>query len=431
VKTFALIFVVCLSFLGFAGCGGDDAGPSTIAEEKPKPEVPQGPPSEELAVTDLVEGTGAVAGAGDKVSVHYVAGIYETGEEIESAWVKGDPFGFRLGAGDVLDGWEEGLPGMRVGGRRQLLVPTSPDVIPIGSELGDTLVYVIDLIELREDVEEEEKTTAENGPPAKPPGPVTTQTAAEAAKRPEPTVAVSLSRPPRKLAVRDLIRGAGRAAQKGDELAVHFTGVRFNGEFFESIWDKPFTFELDSADVNPGWVMGLPGMRAGGRRELVVPTHLTSSYGISPSEDDPQNALIYVVDLLDVKPGNRRQRTEPTVSVPAGAPPPKLVVEDRIAGTGAAAAPGDVLTVEYVSVYWDGRAFSNSWDREEPFSFELGSGTYAVNPGWEKGLVGMRVGGRRELIVPPRFQQQGGALPGGKPEDTLVYVIDLVAVDQR
>lgn len=152
-KTLALIVVACLAFVGLSGCGGDDAGSSTIAEEKPKPQVPQGPHSEKLVVSDLVEGTGAVAGAGDKVSVHYVAGIYETGEEIESAWVEGDPFGFRLGAGDVLDGWEEGLPGMRVGGRRQLLIPTSPDVIPIGSEVGDTLVYVIDLLEIREDLQ--------------------------------------------------------------------------------------------------------------------------------------------------------------------------------------------------------------------------------------------------------------------------------------
>jgi peptidylprolyl isomerase len=260
---------------------------------------------------------------------------------------------------------------------------------------------------------------------------MTTQSGAEAGQRPEPTVTVSVSRPPRALAVRDLIRGSGRAAQEGDELAVHFAAVRFSGEFFESIWEEPFSFELDSDEVSPGWVRGLPGMRVGGRRELIVPTQLTSRYGIPPSENDPRNALIYVVDLLEVKPGDRRERTEPTVRAPAGAPPGKLVVEDLIEGRGTAAAPGDVLTVEYVGVYWDGRAFSNSWDREDPFSFRLGSRTYAVNPGWERGLVGMRVGGRRELVVPPGLLQQGGALPESEPADTLVYVVDLVGLDRR
>jgi peptidylprolyl isomerase len=152
VKTLALISVVCLAFVGLSGCGGDDAGSSTIAEEKPKPQVPQGPHAEKLVVSDLVEGTGAVADTGDRVAVHYVAGIYETGEEIESAWVEDDPYVFTLGNGAVIDGWEKGLPGVRVGGRRQLVIPTTPADAPPGSELGDTLVYVVDLLEIKEDV---------------------------------------------------------------------------------------------------------------------------------------------------------------------------------------------------------------------------------------------------------------------------------------
>jgi peptidylprolyl isomerase len=136
------------------------------------------------------------------------------------------------------------------------------------------------------------------GPPARPPGPVQTQSGTQAAKRPEPELVWAGGPPPRKLGVEDLIEGSGPVARTGDELAVHFTAIRYGGEFFESIWDKPFSFELGPEDVNPGWVRGLPGMRVGGRRELVVPTQLISRYGVSPYENDPQQALIYVVDLI-------------------------------------------------------------------------------------------------------------------------------------
>jgi FKBP-type peptidyl-prolyl cis-trans isomerase len=139
---------------------------------------------------------------------------------------------------------------------------------------------------------------AEGSPPARPPGPIETQSGAQAAKRPEPTVSPPAGPPPRKLLVEDLIKGSGPVAAPGDELAVHFVAIRYGGEFFESIWDKPFTFYLGVAYVNPGWVRGLPGMRVGGRRELVVPPQLTSRYGVSPYDSDPQKALVYVVDLL-------------------------------------------------------------------------------------------------------------------------------------
>ena len=135
-----------------AGCGGASASEATYSAEaakRSKPRVPKGPTAHKLIVKDLKVGTGAVAKKGDLVLVHYVAGVYERGEEIESAWVRGDPFGFTLGSGGALPYWEKGLPGMRVGGRRELIFPTTPAHHPIGTELGDTLVYVIDLIEIR------------------------------------------------------------------------------------------------------------------------------------------------------------------------------------------------------------------------------------------------------------------------------------------
>jgi peptidylprolyl isomerase len=117
----------------------------------------------------------------------------------------------------------------------------------------------------------------------------------------------------------------------------------------------------------------------------------------------------------------------PTVTVPSGTPPKSLQSADLIAGTGATAVPGDNVTVQYVlATYSSGKVVQSSW-ASQPFTFELGAGK--VIPGWDKGVVGMKVGGRRELIIPPSLgygDQSPG--PGIASNDTLVFVIDLLKV---
>ncbi|HEX8689736.1 MAG TPA: FKBP-type peptidyl-prolyl cis-trans isomerase [Solirubrobacterales bacterium] len=150
-KPWSLLLAICL-VVSVAACGSDsstETRSADAAELERKPEIPTGPTSKKLIVKDLIEGTGVAAEEGDDLSVHYVAGIYETGKEIESAWVEGNPLGFRLGSGAWLKGWEEGMPGMRVGGRRELIMPTNREETPPGSKLGDTLVYVVDLVEVK------------------------------------------------------------------------------------------------------------------------------------------------------------------------------------------------------------------------------------------------------------------------------------------
>lgn len=150
VKVLALIGVALCGALVVAGCG-EGAESSTVASFtlKPRPEIPQGPHSNEVIVKDVIEGDGAEVGTGDTVVVHYVSGIYETGEEVESGWVKNQPHVFKLGSGGMLDSWEEGIPGMKVGGRRMVVTPTSRDVVPFGTERGETLVSLIDVIEVQ------------------------------------------------------------------------------------------------------------------------------------------------------------------------------------------------------------------------------------------------------------------------------------------
>lgn len=126
--------------------------------------------------------------------------------------------------------------------------------------------------------------------------------------------------------------------------------------------------------------------------------------------------------------GNTSNRSKPKVTVPKGAPPEELVKKELIEGTGAEAKSGDEVTVQYVGVnYKSGKEFDSSWSRNEPFPFTLGAGQ--VIPGWEQGVEGMKVGGRRELIIPPELAYgETGAPPAIGPNETLVFVIDLLSI---
>jgi peptidylprolyl isomerase len=120
--------------------------------------------------------------------------------------------------------------------------------------------------------------------------------------------------------------------------------------------------------------------------------------------------------------------TKPEVSVPEGKPPKQLVVEELKEGTGATAEPGSTVSVHYVGVsYLNGRQFDASWDRGEPFTFQLGTGS--VIQGWDRGVAGMKVGGRRKLVIPPKLAYGAqGSPPAIGPDETLVFVVDLLDV---
>lgn len=122
-----------------------------------------------------------------------------------------------------------------------------------------------------------------------------------------------------------------------------------------------------------------------------------------------------------------RLRVKPTVRVPK-TPPARLVVKDLIVGKGTPAAPGKTLTVNYVGLgIPDGVEFDSSWKRRSPFDVVLGQGQ--VIKGWDLGLAGMRVGGRRELIIPPSLGYGAkGSPPVIRPNESLVFVVDLLAV---
>jgi FKBP-type peptidyl-prolyl cis-trans isomerase len=172
---FPLAALAAAAILAAAGCGdsGDDnAGESTTTaaptptqaeqptpagkgvdtSKKPKVTVPQGDPPAGLQIKDLKEGDGPTAASGSTVTVQYVGVAYSTGKQFDASWDRGQPLTFPLGAGQVIGGWDQGVAGMKVGGRRELIIPPDlaygagghpPDIKP-----NETLIFVIDLLKV-------------------------------------------------------------------------------------------------------------------------------------------------------------------------------------------------------------------------------------------------------------------------------------------
>ena len=117
---------------------------------RPEIDFPGGEPPAELEITDIWEGNGAEANPGDLVQVHYVGVAYSTGEEFDASWNRGDPLRFELGAGHVIAGWDQGVQGMKVGGRRKLVIPPGLAYGDQGAGTaiapGETLIFVCDLV---------------------------------------------------------------------------------------------------------------------------------------------------------------------------------------------------------------------------------------------------------------------------------------------
>ena len=120
---------------------------------KPIIEHPGGEPPTDLKIEDIVVGEGAEASPGDTVDVHYVGVEFHSGEEFDASWNRGDTFSFPLGAGHVIKGWDQGVVGMRVGGRRRLVIPAHLGYGERGAggviAPGETLIFIVDLVELR------------------------------------------------------------------------------------------------------------------------------------------------------------------------------------------------------------------------------------------------------------------------------------------
>ncbi len=144
-----LVVVVIVVLIGRSSGDGSDL---TDTSTKPTIEVPSGPPPKQLEVKDIVTGDGAAAQVGQELTVQYVGVDYSTGQEFDTSWGDPQPFQFQLGSGQVIKGWDQGIVGMKVGGRRELIIPPK---LAYGAQgqppaIGPnaTLIFVIDLVSI-------------------------------------------------------------------------------------------------------------------------------------------------------------------------------------------------------------------------------------------------------------------------------------------
>ncbi len=161
---FALVAVGIVAGILISRVGGDDSpkesscqtppGPTATAAKKTKPtvEVPDCTPPTTLVVNELEKGTGATAKSGDEVTVQYVGVGFESGEEFDASWGR-EPFTFPLGGGKVIPGWDQGIEGMKVGGRSELIIPSDLAYGETGSPpaigSNETLIFVVDLLSVK------------------------------------------------------------------------------------------------------------------------------------------------------------------------------------------------------------------------------------------------------------------------------------------
>ncbi len=156
-------------------------------------------------------------------------------------------------------------------------------------------------------------------------------------------------------------------------------------------------------------------------------TTTTAGASTTPTTSGPPTTI----PTADLSPVGKAG-TAPTITVPTGSPPTRLESTDLITGTGPAAKAGDSVTVQYVlASYSSGKTIQSSWT-SQPITFTLDAQPEQVISGWDEGLVGMQVGGRRELIIPPSLgygNRSPGAGSGITANDTLIFVVDLVSIN--
>lgn len=266
--------------------------------------------------------------------------------------------------------------------------------------------------------------TAEAGEPA---SNVTLSAVTPAANVPKPGPNAVTA--PSGLVYEDLEPGEGDPAAAGQLVTVHYTGYLEDGSVFDSSVDRgqPFTLPLGQGQVIPGWDEGLTGMRAGGRRLLVIPPEL--GYGAQgfPPVIPPNATLTFEVEMIEMKdmpevPEAPAEAGEYTTTDSG------LQYAVLQAGDGAIAEAGDTVSVHYTGWLEDGKRFDSSISRGEPFSFTLGQGS--VIPGWDEGVAGMQVGERRQLRVPPELGYGDEGTPTGSipPNATLIFDVELIEV---
>ena len=218
--------------------------------------------------------------------------------------------------------------------------------------------------------------------------------------------------------------GDGEKPEATDKVEVHYHGTLEDGTVFDSSVERGQTITFGLNQVIKGWTEGLQLMPIGSKFKFTIPPEL--GYGNRAIGNIPPNStLIFEVELFDIK--------KPFVDNDFSIPAEEVALEsglrylEHIAGEGNITKAGDVVIVHYSGFLSDGRKFDSSHDRGKPFNFTLGENR--VIKGWEEGLLNMKKGAKRTLIIPPELgygeRGAGGVIP---PNATLVFEVELIDI---
>jgi peptidylprolyl isomerase len=304
----------------------------------------------------------------------------------------------------VIPGMDEGIGMMRQGGQAKLIIPPelaygeqgAGGVIPPNA----TLVFEVELVEILPgspdaptEVDEADYETTDSG-----------------------------------LQFYDLESGEGPTPEPGELVSVHYTGWLTDGTKFDSSLDRgqTFTFPLGQRQVIPGWDEGVATMKPGGKRQLVIPAELAYGQQGAGAIIPPGATLIFEIELVEILPGSPEAPTE-VGEADYETTDSGLKYYDFETGDGPTPEVGQGVVVHYTGWLEDGTKFDSSLDRGQPFVFVLGQGQ--VIPGWDEGLATMKVGGKRQLVIPAELgygeQGSGATIP---PNATLIFEVELLEI---
>jgi peptidylprolyl isomerase len=267
---------------------------------------------------------------------------------------------------------------------------------------------------------------------------------------PAVTPKVTIAAPPVNVsatAVKTLKEGTGEESAVGSKVTVRqalFLGK--DGKQLQSDFESKETpsFILQGSETIPGLITALTGVKAGSRILFAIPpTEAFGPNGRAAAGIGPTDDLVVVADVLSVgKVLTQAEGTPvppvdgqptvafdpangPTITVPKTPAPTTLVVQNLVDGNGPEVKAGQTITVHYTGVLWsDGSVFDSSWTRKSPATFGIGTGD--VIPGWDKGLVGKKVGSRVLIVAPPAEGYGAEAKGSIPPNSTLVFVVDIL-----
>ena len=353
-----------------------------------------------LQYLEEVAGKGNSPKEGEIITMHFTASLAD-GTELINTYTDGKPSSTVFRSGNLLPGWEEGMKLMKVGGKAKLVLPPAlafgeqgNGSIPPNSQI----VMEIELVDSKPspaptDVTGKKLTTTSSG-----------------------------------LQYFDLSVGEGKEITKTNTVTTKYTiwvkGETENLFIASSDLNSPITFVCGKGDVVfPGWDEGVMGMKVGGKRFLIIPSNL--GLGENGGGDIPANAtLILEVEVTESKEARKATKVnESDFSKTASG----LKFYDLQKGTGATPSTGQTVVVHYTGWLEDGTQFDSSVDRGETFKFVLGAGN--VIPGWDEGVASMKVGGKRQLVIPPDLgygaSGSGSVIP---PDATLIFEVELIEI---